>query len=109
MITQRNKNIKSDIIPAHPNKKISFFKKVQMYVNAKKNLFSVFKLKSQQWRYWMIFLDDIFKYSICGLFISLPIFYLNPFTLALAFGSGLFIYSYKIHTLLVHFYLLLNL
>lgn len=101
MVQERNKNIKSDIIPAHPNIKISFPKKIQMYITAKRNIFKTVRLTSRQWLYYKIFLDDVFKYSLCGFLISLPFFYFNPLTFALSFGGGLYIYSNKINGLLI--------
>lgn len=98
----KNKNIKSDIIPANPDLKISFFKKIRMYINAKSNKFSLFRQTNKHWIYYRIFLDDVVKYGVCGTLIALPFTpFLQAIVLGLSFGSGLFIYSEKIHKLII--------
>lgn len=98
---KKNKNIKSDIIPANPNEKISFAKKLRMYIWAKNNTFKFFRRTNKYWKYYTEFLEDLFNYGICGSLISLPFFYPSFITFGLAFGAGLFIYSKKIHALLI--------
>lgn len=99
-------SLKSDIIPANPNEKISFYKKIRMYLWAKNNKFILFRKTNKYWKYYTTFLEDLFNYGICGSLIALPFFYPSVINVGLAFGAGMFMYSKKIHNYLIQ--LLIN-
>lgn len=104
-MVKKNKNIKSDIIPANPNIKVSFFKKIHMYINAKRNKFSFFRKTNKHWRYYRKFLDDVIAYGVCGTLIALPFTsFIQAIFFGLSFGSILFIYSEKIHKLIMQLF-----
>jgi hypothetical protein len=89
------------LIPADPNQKISFFKKIQMRLWLKREKFKFFRKNNKYWKYYTSKIEDIFNFGICGTLIALPFFHPSVITFGLAFGSALWIYSNKIHSLLL--------
>lgn len=103
------KSKKSDIVPANLEQKISIFKKLKMYLWAKNNRFKVFKRTNKYWKFYTSFLEDIFNFGLCGAMIASVFFIPSIITFGLAFGAALWIYSNKIHTLVLQVLSSLNL
>jgi hypothetical protein len=92
---------KNAIILANPNEKISFFKRLRMKLNIKIDNFNLFTRTNKYWKYYSTFIEDVFNYGLCGILISLPFFTLSPLTIGLSVGGAIFLYSNKLHTLLL--------
>ena len=100
-LPQNNQKIKKGADESYKeriqNKKIGFFKRIQMKINVKKENFKIFRYKNKYWLYYTGKIEDIFNYTILGSLISLPFF--NPSILTYGVGIASFIYLYdkKLH------------
>jgi hypothetical protein len=92
---------KTELRLANPDEKISYFKKKRMIFNIKKEKFVMSLKNNKYYIYSKTFLEDFIVYSLCGLLIASPIFYFNIFSVAIAIGGFMYLYSEKIHKLLI--------
>ena len=107
VITVKSKNIikdssvKKDVEESYKekiqNKKIGFFKKIQMKLNVNKEKFKIFRNKNKHWKYYTEKIYDLFNYTILGSLISLPFFIPSILNYGLGIASFIYLYDKRIH------------
>lgn len=84
------------IITYDPDLKLSYFKKIQILYNIKKEKFQIWRKTNKHYIFYTDFIGDIFNYSLCGTIIVLP-FVSNPILIGLSIGTAIWLYQHRFH------------
>ena len=87
---------KKKIITYDPDLKLSYFKKIQILTNIKKEKFKIWRKTNKHWIFYTEFIGDIFNYSLCATIIMIP-FVSTPIVYGLSIGAAIWLYQHRFH------------